>query len=83
MPWQYKYEDLLNNKKYRFQCEEAEENELVVEAVLDIKEYLTEKEIKTGKVSKHRLYQIFLIINSKENEINMSYKRKRLSLHNV
>lgn len=83
MPWQYKYEDIVTNKKYRLQCEEALENELVVEGILDIKEYLNEREIKTGKISKHRLYQIYILINYKENEVNISHKTKRLSLHNV
>lgn len=83
MQWQYKYENFLDNKKYRLQCEEAKNDELVVENILDIKEYLTEKEIKTGKISKHRLYQIYTLINYKDNEVKSSHKRKRLSLHNV
>ncbi|MBE6159765.1 MAG: hypothetical protein E7157_01820 [Lactobacillales bacterium] len=85
--WQYNYEEIFTHSKYRSSSSEVEEKELYVERCIDIKDYLTEKELKIGFVSKHRLYKIYKTINYKENKISelreVKHKRKHLSLHNV
>lgn len=86
-PWQYNYEEIFTHSKYRASSSEVEENELYVERCINIKDYLTEQELKIGFISKHRLYKIYKIINNQENKISKSHeiknKRKHLSLHNV